>query len=423
MKHFNPGIDVQDVLKRQILDALHVDVVMAVRSHITANGGSLFESKSYREGNCFKIEKSTLPDLYRICQEVISALDFKEPVDFYLSGDSDINAHAWEADIEGETNLIEINSGLFNLMTEDELKFAIGHEIGHLINHDMLVRTNTQFVYPDNDTIPSYIATRLTLYDHIAELGADRYGYLANHNLEACVSALYKLASGIDLQKMKVSVPALIKENEQHLKFFMEENGEMFGDHPVNPLRVQALYTFSTGNSQEQINQCIYDIFNCISSKLFDDFAARFAFSAGLLMAQADGEVSERELALICERVGSDCIFPEENFNDYDSLDLNAIFEASISEMLDNYGLDARANMLRYVLKVMLADGTITEAEVELAYQMAEKMHLTANETADLIAEAMRSDYLPKITPSSDVLKKVNHKFRLNLFASKKRKA
>lgn len=409
MRHFNPNIDVQNVLMQQILDALHVDVVVTVRSHITTNQGSLFESKSYREGNCFKIEKSTLPDLYRICQEVISDLDFKDPIDFYLSGDSDINAHAWEADIEGETNLIEINSGLFNLMTEDELKFVIGHEIGHLINHDMLVKTNTQFVYPDHDAIPSYIAMRLTLYNHISELGADRYGYLANHNLEACVSALYKLASGIDLQKMQVSIPALIKDNEQHLKFFMEEDGEMFGDHPVNPLRVQALYTFSTGKSQEQINQCIYDIFNCISSKIFDDFAVRFAFAAGLLIAQADGEVSERELAVICERMGSDCIFPEENFENYESLDLNAIFEASISEMLDNYGLDARANMLRYVLKVMLADGTITEEEVELAYQMAEKMHLTTNETAELIAEAMRSDYLPKIDALHDVLKKVNH--------------
>ena len=397
MTYFNPEIDVQNVLVQQILDALHSDVLLAVCSHTKKEQGSLFESKSYREGNCFKIEENSLPDLYRICQEVITALDFHEPIDFYLSGDSDINAHSFESEIEGEPDLIEINSALFNLMTEDELKFVIGHEIGHLINHDMLVKSLVNFAYPDEDTIPTYISMRYRLLAHISELAADRYGYLANHNLEACISALYKLASGIDLQKLEVSIPALIENNEQHIKFFLEENGEMFGDHPVNPLRVQALHVFSTSESQEHVDQCVYDIFNCTSDKLCDDFAIRFALSSGMLIAQVDGEVSKRELAVIAERIGSDSLFPEDHLKDLSDIDLEVMFEESVTEMLDNYGLDARANMLRFVLKVMLADGTITEAEVEKAFQMGDKMHLTANEIADLITEAMRSDYLPKM--------------------------
>lgn len=397
MRNTIPEINIQNFLVQQILDALHSDVLLAVRSHTGKEHSSLFESKSYREGNCFKIEENSLPDLYRICQEVITTLDFKEPIDFYLSGESDINAHSWESEDEGEPNLIEIHSALFNLLTEDELKFVIGHEIGHLINHDMLVKSLIEFAYPDEDTIPTYIDMRYRLLAHITELAADRYGYLANHNLEACVSALYKLASGIDLQKMDVSISALIESNEKHIKFFMEEKGKMFGDHPVNPLRVQALHVFSTAESQEQVDQCIYDIFNCTADKICDDFAIRFALSAGMLMAQVDGEVSKRELTVIAERIGSDSLFPEEHLKDLSGIDLEAMFEESVTEMLDNYGLDARANMLRFVLKVMLADGTITEAEVDKAYQMGDKMHLTANEIADLITEAMRSDYLPKI--------------------------
>jgi len=397
MKTLSPEIDVHNVLGKQILDALHSDVLIAVKSHTSNKEGSLFESKSYREGNCFKIDKSSLPDLYRICQEVIETLKFEEPIDFYLSGDSDINAHSWELENEGDHNLIEINSALFNLMTEDELKFVIGHEIGHLINHDMIIKSLVQFAYPEEDSLPGYIDSRLKLFKHVSEFAADRYGYLANNNLEACVSALYKLASGINLQKMEVSIPALIENNEQHIKFFMEEKGEMFGDHPVNPLRVQALHMFSTARSQDELDQCIYDIFNCTSSRVFDDFCIGFCLSAGMLMAQVDGEVSKRELAVIEERMGCDCIFPEEYLQDVENIDLDALLDESIQHVIDNYGIDSRSAMMRYVLKVMLADGTITEAEVELAYQMGEKMHLTPNEIAGLITEAMRSDYLPKM--------------------------
>jgi len=397
MKNVNPEIDVQNVLVQQILDALHSSVLMEVRSHVTNGQKSIFDTKSYREGKCFKVDANSLPDLHRICQEVIETLKFEEPIDFYLSGDSEINAHSWEAENDGEPNLIEINSGLFNLMTEDELKFVIGHEIGHLINHDKLVHSLILFAYPDEDTMPAYIKARHTLFSHVAEFTADRYGYLANHNLEACVSALYKLASGIDLQKMEVSIPALIESNEQHIKFFLEEEGEMFGDHPANPLRVQALYVFSTSKNKKEINECIYTIVNCTSKKMFDDFAVRYAAAAGMLMAKVDGKVNDKELAVIYERMGRDCLFPDLEWKENKHTDLNKLLDESIQEVLEHYGLEAREPMMRYALHVMLADGNITKDEVNFAYELGHKLQLTDVETANLITEAMRSDYLPKI--------------------------
>jgi len=397
MKTLSPEIDVQNVLVQQILDALHSSVLLEVRSHVTNGQKSIFDTKSHREGNCFKVDANSLPDLHRICQEVIETLKFDEPIDFYLSGDSDINAHSWEAENEGEPNLIEINSGLFNLMTEDELKFVIGHEIGHLINHDMLVDSLIRFAYPDENTMPTYIRTRHVLFSHVAEFTADRYGYLANHNLEACVSALYKLASGIDLQKLEVSIPALIESNEQHIKFFLEEEGEMFGDHPANPLRVQALYVYSTSKSKKEIEECIYTIVNCTNRKMFDDYACRYAAAAGMLMAKVDGKVSDKELAVIYERMGWDCLFPDMEWKALKRTNLNKLLDESIQEMLEHYGLEAREKMLQYALKVMLADGTITQEEVNFAYELGHKLQLTDVEITNLITEAMRSDYLPKI--------------------------
>lgn len=397
MKHFNPKIGIQNILVQQILDALHSDVLLAVRSHTNKEQGSFFESKSFREGNCFKVEEHSLPDLYRICHEVIEALDFHEPIDFYLSGDSDINANSFESEIEGEPDLIEINSALFNLMTEDELKFVIGHEIGHLINHDMLVTSLINFAYPDEDTIPVFIDVRRKILNHVAEFAADRYGYLANHNLEACISALYKLASGIDLQKLEVSIPALIENNEQHLRFFLEEDGEMFGNHPVNPLRVQALYVYSIAKRQKEIDECICSFINCTSHKLFDPLKARYTAAAGMLMAQVDGKVSKREMAAIYKRMGEDCLFPEEEWNDLKKSDLNKVLDESIQQMLETYGLRANESMMRYALEIMLADGTISQKEIDFVYKLGDSLLLTPSETTTLITEAMRDNYLPKM--------------------------
>lgn len=397
MKHFNPEIGIQKLFVQQILDALHSNILCEVRSHVISGHNSLFESKSFREGNCFKVEEHSLPDLYRICHEVIEALDFHKPIDFYLSGDADINAHAFESEMKDEPDLIEINSALFNLMTEDELKFVIGHEIGHLINHDMLVKSLVNFAYPDEDTIPVYIDSRRKILNHVAEFAADRYGYLANHNLEACISALYKLASGIDLQKLEVSIPALIENNEQHIKFFLEENGEMFGDHPVNPLRVQALYVYSTAKRQKEIDECICSFINCTSHKLFDPLKARYTAAAGMLMAQVDGKVSKREMAAIYKRMGEDCFFPDEEWKDLKKSDLNKVLDESIQQMLDTYGLRANESMMRYALEIMLADGTISQGEIDFAYELGDKLHLTPSETTTLITEAMRDNYLPKM--------------------------
>lgn len=402
MKNFDPSIDVQNFVLNQILDALHCDILLAIRSHTTREQSSLFDSKSYREGNCFKIDANSLPDLHRICQEVIETLNYTEQIDFYLSGNSDINAFSWEAEDEGEPNLIEINSGLFNLMTEDELKFVIGHEIGHLISHDMMVKSLVSFAYPDENTIPPYIDERRVIHNHLSEFIADRYGYLANHNLEACVSALYKLTSGIDLQKLEVPIPALIENNEQHIKFFLEEDGEMFGDHPVNPLRVQALHVYSTAQSQEEIDDCIHAIVNCLCKKLFNDSILGYTAAAGILMATVDGELSDKELAVIYEYMGADCFCPEQVLDEFKDTDWQKLLDESIPQILTTFGLTGRERMFRYALKVMLADGSVTSEEIDFAYELGDKLQLSNAETTDLITEAMRSDYLPKITVEND---------------------
>lgn len=80
------------------------------------------------EGHSLKVEKDLLCDFYNLCHDVKKKLKFEDKVDFYITGDSSVNAFSVAAETEGEPHIVNINSALFNLMITDEMRFVIGHE-------------------------------------------------------------------------------------------------------------------------------------------------------------------------------------------------------------------------------------------------------------------------------------------------------
>ena len=79
-------------------------------------------------------------------------------------------------------------------MTNEELKFVIGHELGHLINKDTSLSRLISFVFPEGTTPPITLLYKIRLHSQLAELVADRYGFKAAGNLESCVTAFFKMA-------------------------------------------------------------------------------------------------------------------------------------------------------------------------------------------------------------------------------------
>ena len=161
------------------------------------------------------------------------------------------NPYSVASEDENEPNIVNINSGLFDLMTRDELKFVIGHELGHLINKDTALARLIQFVFPPQTAAPVTRQYKIRLHEQLAELVADRYGYIATEDLGVCVTAFSKMASGLDLVKMNVSIEALLADNNRRLEYFLKDKGLSRASHPVNPIRVQALNLFAKSKSKE----------------------------------------------------------------------------------------------------------------------------------------------------------------------------
>ena len=396
--NLNPTIELERQIGEQIYNALQGTVVEEVLKKIRMSGSDTYW-RSNMEGHSLKVDKELLPDFHRLCHEVKAKLNFEEDVDFYITGDSTVNAFSVAAEEEGEPHIVNINSALFDLMTTDELKFVIGHELGHLINKDTALARLIRFVFPPEANVPVSLQYKIRLHDQLAELVADRYGYIATENLDVCVTAFFKLASGLDLAKMNVSIEALIADNNRRLEYFLKDKGVSRASHPVNPIRVQALNLFATSESEDDLQVGMDELISIllkVGTSELDEYTARFIASAGLIVANIDERVNEDEINRVIESLSSMKMFPRQFLDEIAQGNVSQIFIESAENILRiNPGM--REGMLKYMISIVLSDKLIAKEEVELLYHFGDQIGLSDMEVATAIGEAIQMNYVPSL--------------------------
>lgn len=393
------SIDLEKQLGEQIYNALQGEIVEDVLREIKTDSGSDAYWRSNMEGHSLKVEKALLPDFYHLCHEVKQKLGFDEPVDFYITGDSTVNAFSVAAEDEGEHHIVNINSALFNLMTDDELKFVVAHELGHLINKDTALARLINFVFPPDANTPVTLQYKIRLHQQLAELVADRYGYMAVENIDVCVTAFFKMASGLDLARMNVSIDALLDDNRRRLEYFLNDKGMSRDSHPVNPIRVQALNIFANAQSKEELDNGMDELI-CILLKVgdseLDEYTAKFIATAGLIVANSDDEISKEEVDQIISSLASLKIFPRKYLEEIAEANVTEIFGEAVNNLMRiNPGM--RDGMLQYMITIVLSDKIIAKNEVELLYRFGNDIGFSRIEVANAIAQSIQRNYVPSL--------------------------
>lgn len=395
---FDPTLELERNLAEQIFNALQGSIVEEVLKKLPSSNSDAYW-RSNMEGHSLKVDKALLSDVYELCHEVKDKLEYKEKVDFYITGDSTVNAFSVASEDENEPNIVNINSGLFSLMSRDELKFVIGHELGHLINKDTALARLIGFIFPTGSNIPVSLQHKIRLHSQLAELVADRYGYMAAENLGACVTAFFKLASGLDLEKMNVSIEALIKDNTKRLDYFLKDKGMSRASHPVNPIRVQALNLFATATQKEELEKGMDELISIllkVGDDQLDEYTARFIASAGLIVANADGEISKDEIDDIIEQLASLKIFPRNYLDEIADGEVWEIFNDAVTNILTiNPGM--REGLMTYMINMVISDQSINPAEVELIYKFGESIGMSEKEVAQYIAACIQRSFVPSL--------------------------
>lgn len=404
MRELDPKIELHAELYNQLYKTLQGDVMDAIRRSCGEDDKHRIFQRSM-VGRSFKVEESTLPEFYHLCGEVMEKLEYKGKIDFYITSNADVNACAMLACHEDEPSVIEINSGLFNLMTNDEIRFVIGHEIGHLINRDSEISKLIDFIYPtdelEEERCPQFVKVRKVLFNNVAELSADRYGYMANENLEASITAIYKLSSGLYLHKLGVNMNGLLDANHKFVEMILGENGVRLlgGTHPMHPLRIQALELFVKCKTQKGLNQGMNEIIGHIQEFVLSpvhNAKAYFNAAAGILMAQADGKKDRYEDSFILNQVAQFSLLPHKLVKSVEKGDLMEEMEKSAAFILECEP-EAAVELLGYLVEVALLDQILDERELGIIYEFAtEKLKLEEQTISRFIATKVREYFVPQ---------------------------
>ena len=402
MRELDPKIELHELLAQQIYGVLQGEVTNGIRLRCSGEDGDM-NLWSVMEGNSLKVQESLLPEFYALCMEVKQKLGFDEAIDFYITGNSDVNARSYATIYEDRPHIIEINSGLFNLMNSEELKYVVGHEIGHLINMDATIKGLFGFIYPDEESMgrcPAFLRKRVQLHDQLAELSADRYGYMANENIEACVTAIYKVASGLFLEKMNVSIQTLMEENNRRLDFFLKESGVSDGSHPVNPIRIRALDLFATAKTQAALNRGMDELVGVLQGFIYgeiDEALANFVAAGGLMVSQLDGKREKSEEDFILKHLAAFCLFPHKVLKSVEKGDPVKTFNDSVQLILDK-APNLRGELLRYFINVAFADGELYGGEMNLIYDFGGKIGFSEGEISNALGNTIQEDFTPKVS-------------------------
>lgn len=396
MKKIETSIQLENELFDQIYTSMQGDIIQEIIQSTKASSRQNYWKDSL-EGHSIKVDKKLLKKYSSIFEEVKEKLNFKENVDFYITGSPEVNAFAILSDIEDEAHIVNVNSALIELMTDEELKFVIGHEIGHLINQDSKLLNLVQFVFSDKE-IPVLLAHKIRLWNQLAELVADRHGYLATENLNVCISAFFKMSSGLDFDKMGIDFSSFIEENNKRLDYFKNEDGLSLNTHPINPIRVEAIHLFSEATSNKELNKKIEPLLNIlmkVKSNELDYNLSIFIATAGLIVASCDNELNEAETECILENLASLQIFPIKYLEDLTKQDVAKLFQESTIKILE-IEPTLREGMLTFIMQIIISDKKFNKEEIELLYNIGENlMGYSKKEIAHYFASAIQNNFSP----------------------------
>lgn len=409
MEHIAVGLEMEEYLKTQIFEALQGDIIKSILHEAKYQPTNNY-LRNMLEGNSFKVDANISPKLHGIFYDVKSKLGFEEDVDFYVTSDAQLNAYAVSRNEENEPHIININSSLLNLMSDEELRFIIGHEMGHLITKNADLLKLIYFIFPGNSDMPMLLQHKIRLWKQLSELTADRYGYMVCPNVPTCVSAFFKLASGVDLQRVDLNIEAFIADNDKRLEYFKNDKGINLASHPVNLIRIKAIQLFSQSKAfnvgyghldDAQLGEAMREltsILEKIKESELDLYFTHFIAAAGVILSGSDENYNEKEIEAILQELSEFIIFPKFFLdNIVEGGKVMEIFNDSLQRILSvNPG--SRESLLYYLARIALSDKKIAENEIGFIFEVGTKaLGYSRTEVAQIFANTIQQRFMPGV--------------------------
>lgn len=148
-------------------------------------------------GSNFHVTERSCPELFKQVKSVADTLDLQRLPEIYTEWGYYVNAYTTGYD---DATLLVIYSGAIDLMSEKELNYIIGHELGHIksghVLYHVMAQKFAQIVANFSIAAPFIepLCLALNYWVRMSEFTSDRAGLLACQDLDAALKAIIKMA-------------------------------------------------------------------------------------------------------------------------------------------------------------------------------------------------------------------------------------
>ena len=177
---------------------------------ILKNVAGLFNDRAMRLSflaSSVRASPEQFPDLYQMMLDGCYILDLPRVPELYITQTPLVNAMALGMD----KPFIVLNSGLVELMDAEEIRWVIGHELGHVLSGHAVYNTmlyNLILLAQRLALVPfAWIGLKAVIWGleewhRKAEMSCDRAGLLATQDVDAARRSLMKMAGGRRLAEL-----------------------------------------------------------------------------------------------------------------------------------------------------------------------------------------------------------------------------
>ena len=161
-------------------------------------------------GSAVRVDERQFARLHRLLAEVGQSLDATVLPEMYVQADPTLSAQT----VGMDRPIIMLSSGMVHHLDDDEMRFVIGHELGHAISGHAVYRTlllrllglgGLLNAVPGGALGIRMVTVGLLEWSRKAELSADRAGLLASQDPTAALRTHMKIASGGNLDELDVT--------------------------------------------------------------------------------------------------------------------------------------------------------------------------------------------------------------------------
>ena len=211
-----------------------------------------------------QVGENQLPHLHHLLLDACKTLDLEVP-QLYVRQHPMPNAYTFA--MRGKQPFVVMHTSLIDLLTEEEVKAVIAHELGHLkCEHGVYLTLANLIVLaagqisPLGTVLVQGLQTQMLEWLRCAEFTCDRAALLATQDPRVVASVLMKLAGGSPTLAPKLNVDAFLAQARAYDDLSSTELGEMLKQaqtaqlsHPVPVLRAREIDRWASSKNYESL--------------------------------------------------------------------------------------------------------------------------------------------------------------------------